>query len=177
MAVAGFPHLGGVGVKDSLVVGAGVLSEDLVELCAGLIAVGGAGFLGHLDAAVGHESPLQGLVGLDAHDLLQILQVLINVAGAVRGQAADHVGLHVQNAALGALFLLQLLQGVPELVGGVGRTCQEALVPVVRSVVLLDEVTDVDFFFPNAALKAFPLGIILHSLPPVSMRIKKVRIN
>ena len=48
----------------------GVVGKDLVQLLAGLVAVGGAGLLRHLDAAVGHESTLEGLVGLQAHDLL-----------------------------------------------------------------------------------------------------------
>ena len=166
VAVAGPLHLGGVGVKDGLVVGAGIFGKDLVQLGAGLVAVGGAGLLGHFDAAVGHKGPLEGLVGLQADDLLKVLEIFVDVAGAVRGQAADHFGLHVQHAAFGALFLLQLLQGAPELVGGFGGAGQEAFVPRIGGVVFLDKVADVDFFFPDTALKAFPLGILLHWLPP-----------
>ena len=162
VGVAGSLHLRGVGIEHSLVVGAGVVGKDLVQLLAGLIAVGGAGLLCHLDAAVGHECTLQGLVGLQADDLLQILQGLVDIAGAVSGQAADDFGLHVQHAALGALFLLQLLQGTPQLIGRLGGTSQKAFVAVVRGVVLLDEVADIDFLFPDAALKAFPLFKIDH---------------
>ena len=162
MGVAGGLHLGCVGVEHGLVVGAGVVGKDLVQLLAGLVAVGGAGLLGHLDAAVGHESTLQGLVGLQADDLLQILQVFVNVAGAVGGQAADDLRLHVQHAALGALGFLQLLQGTPQLVGRLGGAGQKALVAVVGSVILLDEVAHIDFLFPDAALKAFPLFKIDH---------------
>ena len=162
VGVAGGLHLGCVGVEHGLVVGAGVVGKDLVQLLAGLVAVGGAGLLGHLDAAVGHESTLEGLVGLQAHDLLQILQVFVNVAGAVSGQAADDLRLHVQHAALGALGLLQLLQGTPQLVGRLGGAGQKALVAVVGSVILLDEVAHIDFLFPDAALKAFPLFKIDH---------------
>jgi len=162
VGVAGGLHLGCVGVEHGLVVGAGVVGKDLVQLLAGLVAVGGAGLLGHLDAAVGHESTLEGLVGLQAHDLLQILQVFVNVAGAVGGQAADDLRLHVQHAALGALGLLQLLQGTPQLVGRLGGAGQKALVAVIRGVILLDEVAHIDFLFPDAALKAFPLFKIDH---------------
>ena len=142
--------------------GAGVLGENLVQLLAGLEAVGGAGLLCHLDAAVGHEGALEGLVGLQTHDLLQILQAFVDIAGAVSGQAADHFGLHIQHAALGALGLLQLLQGTPQLVGCLGGAGQKAFVAVIRGVVLLDEVAHIDFFFPDAALKAFPLFKIDH---------------
>ena len=73
VGMAGRLHLRGVGIKHSLIVGAGVVGKDLVQLGAGLVAVGGAGLLCHLDAAVGHEGALEGLVGLQTHDLLQIL--------------------------------------------------------------------------------------------------------
>jgi len=162
VGVAGSLHLRGVGIEHSLVVGAGIVGKNLVQLLAGLIAVGGAGLLCHLDAAVGHECTLQGLVGLQADDLLQIFQGLVDIAGAVSGQAADDFGLHVQHAALGALFLLQLLQGTPQLIGRLGGASQKAFVAVVRGVVLLDEVADIDFLFPDAALKAFPLFKIDH---------------
>ena len=133
-----------------------------MQLLAGLVAVGGAGLLRHLDAAVGHEGALQGLIGLQADDLLEVLQLGVDVAGAVGGQAGDDLGLHVQHAALGALFLLQLLQGTPQLIGRLGGASQKAFVAVVRGVVLLDEVADIDFLFPDAALKAFPLFKIDH---------------
>ena len=162
MAVAGLLHLGGVGIKHSLIVGAGVVGKDLVQLGAGLVAVGGAGLLCHLDAAVGHEGALEGLIRLQTDDLLQILQRFVDVAGAVRSQAADDLRLHIQHAAFGALFLLELLQSSPQLVGRLGGAGQERLVAVVRGIVLLDEVADVDFLFPDAALKAFPLFKIDH---------------
>ena len=142
--------------------GAGVVGEDLVQLFAGLVAVGGAGLLCHLDAAVGHEGALEGLIRLQTDDLLQILQRFVDVAGAVRSQAADDLRLHIQHAAFGALFLLELLQSSPQLVGRLGGAGQERLVAVVRGIVLLDEVADVDFLFPDAALKAFPLFKIDH---------------
>ena len=148
--------------------GTGVLGENLVQLLAGLVAVGGAGLLRHLDAAVGHEGALQGLIGLQADDLFQILQLGVDIAGAVGGQTGDDFGLHVQNAALGALLFLQFLQSAPQLVGSVGRAGEEALIAVIRGVVLLDEVTGVDFLFPDAAFKAFPLFEICHYAPLLS---------
>ena len=176
VAVAGLLHLGGVGIEHGLIMGAGVLGENLVQLLAGLVAVGGAGLLRHLDAAVGHEGALQGLIGLQADDLLEVLQLGVDVAGAVGGQAGDDLGLHVQHAALGALGLLQLLQRAPQLVGSVGRTSEEALVAVVGGVVLLDEVTGVDFLFPNAAFKAFPLFEICHIAPLFKIRNTRYRL-
>ena len=43
----------------SYLVGHAVFGENLVQLLAGLVAVGGAGLLRHLDAAVGHEGTLE----------------------------------------------------------------------------------------------------------------------
>ena len=176
VAVAGLLHLGSVGIKHSLVMGTGILGKDLVQLFAGLIAVGRAGLLSHLDAAVGHESTLQGLIGLQADDLFQVLQLGVNIAGAVCGQAGDDFCLHVQYAALGTLFLLQLLQGTPQLVGSIGGASQEAFVTVVGGVVLLDEVAGIDFLFPDTAFKAFPLFEICHIAPLFKIRNTRYRI-
>ena len=62
----------------------------------------------------------------------------------IRDRARDDFGLHVKYAALGTLFLLQLLQGTPQLVGSIGGASQEAFVTVVGGVVLLDEVASVE---------------------------------
>ena len=166
VAVTGLAHFGGVGIKHSLVVSTGIFGKDLVQFGTGGITVGGAGLFCHLDAAVGHKGTLEGLVGLQADDLLQILEFGVDIAGAVCRQTGNHLGLHVQNAALGALLFLQLLQGTPQLVGGFGRTGQETFVAVVRFIVFLDEVTGVDFFLPDAAFKAFPLFEVCHKRTP-----------
>ena len=155
-------HLGGIGVKHGRVVGAGVFGKDLVQLRFGRIAVGRAGLLGHLDAAERHEGALERLVGLQADDLFQVLEFGVDIAGAVGGQVGHDLSLHIQHAAFGALFLLQGLQRAPQLVGGFGGACQEGFVAVIRAVVFLDKVADVDFLFPEAALKAVPLGIVDH---------------
>ena len=64
VGVACLLHLRGVGIEHGLIVGAGVVGKDLVQLGRGLVAVGGAGLLCHLDAAVGHKGALEGRVGL-----------------------------------------------------------------------------------------------------------------
>ena len=135
-----------------------------MQLGAGRVTVGGAGLLRHLDAAIGHKGTLKGLISLQTHDLLQILEFGVNVAGTIGGQARNNFGFHIQNAALGAFFLLQDLQSAPQLVGGFGRTGEEALVAGIRLIVLLDEVTGVDFFLPDTAFKAFPLLEICHNV-------------
>ena len=156
MAVTGRAHLGRIGVKNRLVMGLVIFGEDLVKLRIGLVAVHLAGFLGHLDAAVRHERTLQGLVGLEAHDLLEILQGLVNIPRAVARKARNDLRLLIENAALCALLLLELLEPSPELVRRFGRPFEEALVPVIRCVVVLNEIADVALFLPDPSLEAIP---------------------
>ncbi len=163
VGVTGSAHLGGVRIEDALVVGLVVLVEDLRVLVVHVEAVVLGRLLGHLDAAVGHEGALEGLVGLEADDLLEVLGVLTDVARAVGGQAGDDLGLALEDAVVGALGSLELLDLAPELVGGVGRTLEERVVAVVDGVVLLDEVADVDVVHPVTTLEAVPLFAKLHS--------------
>ena len=109
VGVAGFLHLGGIGIKNRLVVGLVVVGEDFVQLGAGRVAIGGAGLLRHLYAAIGHEGTLQGLVGLQTHNLFQVLVGLADIAGAIGQRAGDHLRLHIQHAALGPLLELERL--------------------------------------------------------------------
>src|SRR5699024_4142313 len=160
VAVAGALHLGGVGVEHRGVVGARILGEDLMQFGAGLIAVGRAGLFGHLDAAVGHKGALERLVGLQADDLLKVLEAFVNVAVAVGGQAGANLGINIQHAAHGSFFFQEFLQRAQNLVGGVGQAGEEGFVAAIRAIVYLDEVADVDLFFPDAAFKAIPLGIV-----------------
>ena len=166
VAVAGLAHLRRVGVEHRLVVGAGVFGKDLMQLGAGGIPVGGAGLFRHLDAAVGHEGALEGLVGLQADDLLQILEFRVDIAGAVGRQAGNDLRLHIQHAALGALLFLQALQRAPQFIRRFSGPCKETFVPRIGRIVFLDEVAGVDFFLPDAAFKAFPLFEVCHSNTP-----------
>ena len=74
----------------------------------------------------------------------------------------NNVGIHIQNAALCALLFLKTLQDSPQLVGSLGRASQEGLISLVRLVVMLDKITGVYFFFPQAAVKSIPLIKVSH---------------
>ena len=163
MAGAGRAHFGRVGLEHCIGVGQVIFGEDLHQHGIGLIPGLTAAFDGHLDAAVGHEGPLEGLVGLQAHDLLQVLEVLADISGAVAGDGGHNMCIHVQHAALGAFFLLQLLKGCPKLVRRFGGAGEETFIAVVGGVVGLDEVADVYFFLPQGAEEAVPLVEIVHS--------------
>ena len=169
LVVARLLHLRGVGHEHAFVVGRRVLGEDPVQLGVGFIAVVAAGFLRHLDAAERHERALERLVGLKTHNLLQILVGFADVAGAVSGQAGNDVRLHIQHTALRALLFLQFLENAPEFIRRLRWAGEEALVSRVRLVILLNEIANVDFFAPDAALEAFPLLKMNHANSPLRM--------
>ena len=162
VGLAGRTHFRRVCHEDRVGVRQVIFGEDLVQFGSGGVAVLGAGLFRHADAAERHESALQRLVRLKTHDLLQILQVFVDVAGLMGSQGRNNLGVHIQDAALGAFFLLQLLQSAPQLVGRFGRADQEGFVTVVRLIVLLDKVANVDFFLPDGTLEAIPLLKIVH---------------
>ena len=63
-----------------------IFRKDLVQFFAWRIAIGRAGLLRHLDAAIRHECTLQRLIGLKADDLLQILPLFFDIARSVSRQ-------------------------------------------------------------------------------------------
>ena len=156
VSLADGADFGSVAVEHALVVRLVVIGENLVQLGARRVAVLLAGFLCHLDAAERHERALERLVGLQAHDLLEVLEGFADVARLMARNRRNDIGVHVEHAALLAFFGLQLLELAPKLFSGVGRTRQKFLAAFVCGVVTLDEIADVDFALPESAVKAFP---------------------
>ena len=156
-----------VGVKDRRIVRLVIFRKDLVELRADLVAVVLECLLCHADAAVGHERLLERLVRLQSDDFFEVFQRGVDIAGAVCRQARDDLRLHVEDAALRALLLLQFLHARPQAVRRVCRRREKALVAIVRRVVALDEVTNIDLLLPDAPFKAVPALALQHILPPI----------
>ena len=177
LVVASLLHLGRICVKHALVMRLAIFGEDLVQLRIRLIAVSGASLLRHLDTAIGHKGTLQGLVGLQTNHSLQILQILTDVARLMGSNAGHDLRVHIQNAALGALFFLQTLQHAPQLVGSVRGSCQEMLISIIGLVVLLDEVSYIDFLFPEGTVKAIPLFKIDHRITSYSICLLNMKTN
>ena len=148
VAVAGCLHFGCISVEHSLVVRLVIFGKDLVELVIDVVAVGFGGFFRHLDAAIGHEGALQGLVRLEADDLFQILEGRINIAGSVGGESGNNFRFAVEDAAFGAFLFLESLYLCPEFVGALGRSFQKGFVAIIGCVVVLDKVADVDVVLP-----------------------------
>jgi len=149
-------HLGRVSVEHAVVMCLDVFGENVVELLRGRVTVCGAGLLGHLDASVGHEGPLERLVGLQSHHTFQVAGVVADISGTVSGERRYHFGLHVEHATLGTLFLLQLLELAPKCLCGRRGSLEKTLVALVDGVVILNKITKINFCLPLGSLETSP---------------------
>ena len=145
------PHVGRVGVEHRVVVGLAVLAEGLHHLRVRLVAVRLQRIDDEAQAAVGHDRPLERRVGLQPDD---DLVVAVDVAGGVRRDRAGYLG-DVEHA-LAAFLDEQLLEDVPDVLGPRCRGLQKGRISVVRLVVLLNEIANVDFLLPETGSKPLP---------------------
>ena len=143
----------GVDVEHAIVVGLAVPGEDLLDLRIRFLT----GFLDrglhHAPATEGHHRALEGNVGLKADDDVVIF------ADVASGEGVDVGGglrIHVVDAAAALLREVLLLEGVPHAKSLVGRTREELGIALVRGVVELDELANVDVLVPVAGLKTAP---------------------
>ena len=149
MRPAASPHVGSIGVEHAVIVRLSILGEDLGDLRIGFKAKGLQGGFDHPVAPVRHDRPLERRIGLQADD---DLIVLVDVARLVRGDRAWNLR-HVEDAFL-ALLDEQVAQLLPDSQGALGRPGEEAFVAVVRRIVLLNELADIDFLRPQSALNS-----------------------
>ena len=140
LVAAGDLDFVGVYVKHAVVVSLAVF-EDALHFRVKLAAVFFHAGAHHADAAEGHDGALEGLIGLQAHDLLQLF---VDIAGCVGGDIGNDLGVEVQHAAGGALLLHQLQHFVPQLGGALSGAGEEAGIAIVGRVVFLDELADID---------------------------------
>ena len=151
----------GVDAEDAVVVGLAVLGEDLLDLRIGLLAGFLDGLLDHAPAAVRHHGALAGHVGLQADDHVVDFR-RFDVAGREGVDACRGVGVNVVDALLALHGQVVVVEVLPQMLGLLGGRRQEALVALVRGVVLLDEVSNVDILLPVALGEASPrLGVEL----------------
>src|SRR5207244_4293100 len=105
----------------------------------------------HAKATVRHNRPLQGRLGLQANDDFALS---IDVA---RPMGCDRAGyLRDVQYALLALLDKEQVQSIPELFGALCCGCKEGLISLVGLVVLLDEVSNIDFPLPKTRLESMP---------------------
>ena len=149
-------HLRGISIKHAVIMSFAILMENLVQLLWWLVAVCCTSLLCHLDTTVRHEGTLQRLIGLQTNYLLQLLSTLANIGSTISCQSWNNFCFHIKHTTLGTLLLLEFLQHSPKGVGSLSRFCQERLIAVVASVVVLNEVTKIHFTLPLVSLETSP---------------------
>ena len=105
----------------------------------------------HPKAPVRHNRPLQRSLGLKADDDFVIA---IDVAGGVRGDGTGR--LRDIEYPFSALLHKECVQMIPDLPGARRFRPEKRLISLVRFVVLLDEVTNVDLRLPKPRLESVP---------------------
>ena len=155
LVVAGDLDLLGVHAEDAVVVGLAVLGEDLLDLRIGLLAGFLDGLLDHTPTAVRHHGALARHIGLQTDNHIVDFRG-IDVAGREGVDARRGVGVHVVDALLALHGQIVVVQILPQVLGLVGGVSQEGLVALIRRVVLLDEVADINVLLPVALSEAFP---------------------
>ena len=161
LVVAGDLDLLGVHAEDAVVVGLAVLGEDLLDLRIRFLAGFLDGLLDHAPATVRHHRALAGNVGLEANDHVIDFRG-VDVAGREGVDVGRGMGVHVVDALLALHGQVVVVEVLPQVLGLLGGRSQECLVALVRGVVLLDEVADVNILLPVALGEAGPrLGVEL----------------
>ena len=161
LVVAGDLDVLGVHTEHAVIVGLAVLGEDLLDLRIRLLAGFLDGLLDHTPAAVRHHSALAGHVGLQTNDHIVDFRG-VDVASREGVDASRGVGVHVVDALLALYSQVVVVEVLPQVLRLLSGRSQEALITLVRGVVLLDEVADVDILLPVALGEAGPrLGVEL----------------
>ena len=156
-------HLLIVSVEAACVMCLSVNREELGDLRIYFVAVVSASLLCHTDTAIRLKGSLEGLVCLETYDGLL---ALVKVSGTMGSDSGNNLGVHVKNAACFSLLLLQVKYHCPKILCVLGRISKEGLVTIIRMVVSLDEVTNVDFFVPFATYEIC-LNWFHFEMPPI----------
>ena len=144
-------YLFGVNVEHTVVMRLAVVCEDILHLGVHLHTVFAAGFLHHLDAAERLDGALQELVCLKTYDELVFA---VDVAGFMRSDRRDHVGIERTDAAVVAFLLQGFQTEVPDVLGALRGALQERGVALIRGDVRRDEVRHIDFFTPKSVFES-----------------------
>ena len=129
---------------------AAIKTQNGAAMSVGRVSVHLECFLSHLDTTIRHKCSLKWLVCLKTYDLLKILCLWINVTRTICCNAGYNICVLLQYTTVVSLCLLKSLKLIPELVRSICWSCKEALVSIIRCVVVLDEVSYVALFLPES---------------------------
>ena len=153
MGVTAFAHVLGVDIKNTSVVSLATIGVEVNNLWVNFITVGLACSHCHTNAAVYHQSALEGLVSLETNNLLKWF---VNVASLVGGDSGNLLGIHIKYTTVCGLLCKEIHNIRPKLCSSLSWTSEEGIITVIRGVILLNEVSDINSSLPVATDKAVP---------------------
>ena len=153
VGVTAFTHVLSVDIKNTSVVSLATIGVEVNNLWVNFITVGLACSHCHTNAAVYHQSALERLVSLETNNLLKWF---VNVASLVGGDSGNLLGIHIKYATVCGLLCKEIHNIRPKLCGSLGWTSEEGIITVIRGVILLNEVSDINSSLPVATDKAVP---------------------
>ena len=150
-----------IGVKHAVIVRLAVFRESLVHRRIGLKPRRLEAVLDHPQASVREDRPLEGLVGLKAHDDLVLV---IDIASRVREQCRGVFSVDCKHSLLPLVREVGLQFG-PDSHRALRGSGQKVLVPGVRRDIPDDEIADIDGSRPVPGPKAIPAIARISFLP------------
>ena len=124
-------HFLGICLEYAIVVGSDVI-EHSVDFFRQLFAIFCNFFSNHLDAAERADTSLQRLICLQTNDNILARNDVARFKGI---DSHDSAGVNLQSAAGFSLFYQQFLYSVGAFGRSCGRTCQEAVITIIRMIV------------------------------------------
>ena len=146
-------HIVGVCVEDGVIVSLPVLRERFYHRGIGFVSISLERVDDHPKTTVGHDCPLEWRLGLKSNDHFV---TPIDIARIVGGDGTWNQG-NVEHA-LFSFFHEEFVQAIPKVRCACGGARKEGIVSLIRLVVLLNEVADIDLPLPKSRFEVLPRG-------------------
>ena len=147
------PHVVGVCVEDGVIVSLPILREGFRHRGIGFVSISLERVDDHPKTAIGHDRTLERCLGLKSNDHFV---APIDIAWIVGSDGTWNQG-NVEHA-LFSFFHEEFVQAIPKVRCACGGARKEGIVSLIRLVVLLNEVADIDLPLPKSRFEALPRG-------------------
>ena len=114
-------------------------------------------------ATIREESPFERFISLKTYDSFQILIDITRLMGCDMG---SYRCIRINHPPFFSFFFVEFEDLIPKLFSPFCRSYQEGAIPLVRFIVALNKVTNINGLRPNARDEIFPFSV-LHSAPPI----------
>ena len=147
-------HFRCVSIENTLIMSFSVFGEELNNLRIHMISIVFTCFHRHTDTAVRLQRTFERFVSLKTNDCLFFF---VQITGTMRSDCGNNFGVHIQHTAFFSLLSGKIHNLFPKFFCVFCGICQKSIISVIRSVVFLNEISDIDLFFPDTRAEAFPL--------------------